>query len=646
LKKAGHVISMVIFAAALLAGWIYLTSRGPAMTDAPESRDGMIDLTGTDLENEIVSVTDGADFYPDSLITPEELDSGEAGVKPESTVNHDDTATGTYHLRLKLLPDTSYLMCGYSLDYSTHLYVNGKTEAEVGKVGSTAESSVPRINYYIVPVTADAEGYADIVIWYANFVHPEGGGFNEILISSAVNIDRYQVDTTLPEYLLCGGFMIFAIYYFLEFVLRRKKDTVFMAICCVLFAVRNQRFFVTQLLPWNYSWPVCYRLLNIFLALMPWAVFMVFACLYEKNAKKYLVTAECVTAGFSVVLLIAAPTFYSSRIYTYSVIIQAGWIALLLLFIIRSFIIKRSFNRKDAITFSGMVLLVATLVFDAWWQSIKPSITRSGIAPVGMFAFVLLLKIVMDIRHGEAEAALLESRRTAQTLERQQTMRQTFMAEISHEMKTPLTIISGYAQRIRMKSDDYRLPEEAVQELDYIKSETQRLGMLVEQVLDNSAKGLDKAAIGDMPVCEILERIRKLSEPLLQKNGNVLKTDDETRNTSVSGNMEMVLQVLLNFVVNSNRHTSGDTITLTASSRNDGYIWFTFADHGSGMSQEQKDYAFIRGSSGDGKTGLGLPICHDIIQSMGGRIYIESQAGEGTAVFFSLKEAEAAEKEE
>jgi len=197
-----------------------------------------------------------------------------------------------------------------------------------------------------------------------------------------------------------------------------------------------------------------------------------------------------------------------------------------------------------------------------------------------------------------------------------------------------------------MKSDDYSLTKEAVQELDYIKSETQRLGMLVEQVLENSAKELDHDRITEISVGEVLERAAKLAEPLLAKNENILKTDDETRNASVSGNMEMILQVLLNFVVNSNRHTSDDTLVLAASSRNDGYIWFTFTDHGSGMSQEQKNYAFIRGSSGDGKTGLGLPICHDIIQSMGGRIYVESQEGEGTTVFFSLKEAEAAEKEE
>jgi len=637
---------MVVFILAVLIGWMYLTSRIPETADAPEAHDGTIDLTGTDLENGIVSIREGADFYPDSLIDPEKLDSGRAGVMPDNTADHDDTTTGTYHLRLKLLPNTSYLMCGYSLDYSMCLYVNGQAEAEVGKAGSTAESSVPRINYYIVPVTSNAEGYADIVFWYSNFVHPEGGSFNEILLSSAVNIDRYQVDTTLPEFLISGGFVIFAIYFFLEFALQRKKDTLLLGICCMLFALRNQRFFVTQLLPWNYSWPVCYRLLTIFLDLMPWAVFMVFTYLYEKSTKKFLTVAECVTAGVSVLLISAAPTFYTARIYKYSDIMQAVWMALLFFFIIRSFVKEKNFNKKDAITFDGMILLIVTLIFDARWQMIKPSITRGGIAPVGMLVFVMLLKVVMEMRYEEAETALLESRRVEETLKKQQTMRQTFMAEISHEMKTPLTIISGYAQRIRMKSDDYSLTKEAVQELDYIKSETQRLGMLVEQVLENSAKELDHDRITEISVGEVLERAAKLAEPLLAKNENILKTDDETRNASVSGNMEMILQVLLNFVVNSNRHTSDDTLVLAASSRNDGYIWFTFTDHGSGMSQEQKNYAFIRGSSGDGKTGLGLPICHDIIQSMGGRIYVESQEGEGTTVFFSLKEAEAAEKEE
>jgi len=97
----------------------------------------------------------------------------------------------------------------------------------------------------------------------------------------------------------------------------------------------------------------------------------------------------------------------------------------------------------------------------------------------------------------------------------------------------------------------------------------------------------------------------------------------------------MLMQVLSNLLSNSNRHTQKGEITIRATV-SDKQVKVTVLDTGEGISTALLPNIFGRGAKSANRTGLGLSISKSIIESMGGRIYIESELGKGTAASFIL----------
>lgn len=106
----------------------------------------------------------------------------------------------------------------------------------------------------------------------------------------------------------------------------------------------------------------------------------------------------------------------------------------------------------------------------------------------------------------------------------------------------------------------------------------------------------------------------------------------------------MILQVLVNLCANASRHMNGGAVSVTVKQSGD-MAEFTVADTGEGIDPELLPHIFERGVSGDGKSGLGLPICKEVIESFGGEISIESEQGVGTRVIFTLPFSEIGEVE-
>ena len=210
-----------------------------------------------------------------------------------------------------------------------------------------------------------------------------------------------------------------------------------------------------------------------------------------------------------------------------------------------------------------------------------------------------------------------------------------FLANASHEMRTPLTVTSVNVQVVMMMLEDMGeslSDPEARELLENAQSEIMRLSRMVGGMLtlasmseDTDRRKLDYTALLHSGV----EMLRLT----LASQGIVLETDIKD-GLIVFGNADLLAQVLTNLLQNARAHTKNGTVKVYAE-KHGTEITVTVRDTGSGIEKEILHSVFERGVS-TGGTGFGLFLCKTVVESHGGSIWIESEPGNGTAVFFTL----------
>ena len=177
-----------------------------------------------------------------------------------------------------------------------------------------------------------------------------------------------------------------------------------------------------------------------------------------------------------------------------------------------------------------------------------------------------------------------------------------------------------------------------------ISSEAERLSLMVGQILDVTRMEEGRMAMEKRP-CHIDEIIHGAVEthyPMLNKNANQLEIHIETGISAVSVDSARISQVIVNLISNAVRFTANGLISISAK-REETDIVICVADTGTGISPDRLSHIFQRyyhkektGGGQNTGTGLGLYICKHIVEQHGGNIWIESEEGLGTSVFFNL----------
>lgn len=210
-----------------------------------------------------------------------------------------------------------------------------------------------------------------------------------------------------------------------------------------------------------------------------------------------------------------------------------------------------------------------------------------------------------------------------------------FLANTSHEMRTPLTVISVNVQTVMgilTRMDGAAENTETQELLQDAQAEIMRLGRMVGGMLSlNSIADSTEKCRTDLSavIGSTAEMMRLLITQ--RKNELVLNT---ASGLEVYGNADLLSQVIVNLLQNSNTHTDGGVIRLTAEA-GAGQVRVSVIDNGSGISPELLPHVFERGVT-DGGTGVGLFLCKTVVESHGGTIGIESEPGAGTTVSFTL----------
>lgn len=229
--------------------------------------------------------------------------------------------------------------------------------------------------------------------------------------------------------------------------------------------------------------------------------------------------------------------------------------------------------------------------------------------------------------------------KTSADLIKAENYRREFFANISHDLRTPLTMIKGYAEMV--KDFSWQEKDSRESDLDVIIKESDRLTSLVNEILEYGSfqSKTKKYDIKKCNISEIASSIVKQFATLSEKNGIVINTDIEN-DLYVLCDIQEISRVLYNFIDNALNHTKNE-ITVSVS-RNDDRVLVKVCDFGDGIDEESLEHIwdryFTKKQSKRTKTGsgLGLAISKEILSAHDAQYGVESKMGEGTVFWFSL----------
>ena len=218
-----------------------------------------------------------------------------------------------------------------------------------------------------------------------------------------------------------------------------------------------------------------------------------------------------------------------------------------------------------------------------------------------------------------------------------------FLANMSHELRTPLNAILGYTEL--MADGAYGEPSEKMLGiLKRLEANGRHLLGLINDVLDLSKieAGQLVLELSDYSVQDIAQTVRSTLEPLAADKKLAFKVEVAPQLPPGRGDGRRLTQVLINLVGNAIKFTDAGEVAIKAEANN-GAFYVSVRDTGPGISAADQAKLFQEFQQADnaitkkkGGTGLGLAISKRIIEMHGGRIWVESQVGQGSTFAFSL----------
>jgi PAS domain S-box-containing protein len=233
-------------------------------------------------------------------------------------------------------------------------------------------------------------------------------------------------------------------------------------------------------------------------------------------------------------------------------------------------------------------------------------------------------------------------------------MKSTFVSVISHELKSPVSIIKGYADTLRREDAQWDT-DTLRQGLTVIAEESDRLNRLIDNLLD--ASRLQASAFKlELSYLQVDKLAEKVMEEFQTQSGEHMFTldfppDPSTvsaatsghRFPAVRGDIERLRQVLTNLLSNAIKYSPRGGLIRTGGWADDHWVYVYVADEGIGIPQSEQERIFERFYRAESPlsrrtegAGLGLYLCKEVVEAHGGKIWVQSEPGKGAKFIFKL----------
>ncbi len=596
--------------------------------------------TGTVLTELEFLTFDNVLYSPEELhhLTEEELAQGHVGWDYDY---HDKvfSRVRTNRMILKLVPGETYGLYTEQLTYASKLWIDGVLCAQLGEVSDSPDGFVPRTGSVVVYFTAGEE--TEIVMQRCNFNHAKWNAVRFYYGPQSV-ITRQVQSRNFLEISYLGFLAALAVINLGMFAgMPEHRRFLWFSLACFASMIHQSLQdpkVIMQIFP-RLDWYLGYRAEGISLVLM---IIFLFLFMRECFGNDPCSWADPVFLGIFCLEIAAfafLPTIYYTDLTVQSEIAFGVCCALYcILILVRIAKDRRSLSGSQYYYIAGILIFFLTAIVNI----IRIGPSHVNTIRIGLIIFELTSTLALALEFSSVSRAYQEARAQETRLrminasmEHTQEMQDNFMAIMNHEMRTPLTVIAGYAA-LNAEELKQKHPQdgEMIRNMQLIKNEALRMGRIVEQSVEGARATAASGQTEEADIRKIFEDARDFCRPICEKRENEIVIDCP-EDLNVNCMRDSMLQLLYNLVINASRHTSKGVISLSCSVDGD-HVLIKVSDDGEGMDEETRIHAFERGFSKDGGHGLGLALCKEIAEWHKGEIYIEPDTSAGTTVALKM----------
>lgn len=629
---------------------------------APKARQGGIDLSRWEFGTKRTVLLDGEwIYYPLKLYTPDDFQDGRVPLPsaPYATIPNawggispideaSGTEYGTYRLTVKLKDeDQSYGIRLPNVNGAHRLYVNGHLAGSGGHPADNERDYVKENKPYMTFVRSEG-GVLDIVLQTANWANPNSGGFEDVQLG--VQSDMLLIERIYFAVEFTGLFilLLFAGYHLTIYVLRLKDKAYlyssFYFLTMLMIMATFGENLILHLLP-DFPYWASKKLYDFggFSNIVVLGVFLHYLDVKLLNRKQLFVLLAPIAVYLTAVVVVPYTDYrvLGNLPWYYATLVAAFY----LYRVIRLFVKNDGrLSRQETALLIGLLASIVLILLFGMLYSLSLVQTDIG-RRISLLAVLAFMDALLALRL--ANATDRTEQLTDQLILRDK-LKDEFLANTSHELKTPLHGIQNIASFL-LDEKAGKLTDRQRSELSLIQDTSTKLSALVNDLVD-----VVQLKHGDLRLQESVLDLRVAAQTAFQVLEFELAGKDvrwENRivpDTFVRADENRMRQVLYNLIHNAIKHTKKGRIVIGAET-SDGLYTVWLEDTGIGIPQESHEAVFgyfeqaEREVPQDGYTGmgLGLYISRQLVERMGGRIWVDRSAPrQGTRIAFTLPSAD------
>lgn len=615
----------------------------------PVDKTAIIDFrTDSFYEDRLYELSGTWELYSGRLILPEDFSSGRNTYKPDAIVGQPLLFTTLPAQQGRLSPRNSLTLrselvfrsgvpevLGLRIPYmfsSYRLFINGREITARGKPAldpdKVTESFISRTAFF------STEGAVnEIVLHIANRTYDKIGIRDIPLIGNSEVINTVERNNIITDIFLTGLFLLSSVYHLILFNLRKQNRTLlFFSLASMMIVLRILSMGEGLLMKLVPALPAWFYMRMDYLTMYGGILFFTIysASLYKGLFNRQILRAAVYVNVLLILLTVATPEpVYITPEPFYHIFA-------LLLFFYTVYIYFSAVLRKiegSMVSLVSILVFVAAVINDILYDH---RIIHTGVLiPVGLVPFLFAQTYALSTRFA---AAYREIDELSQNLIRVNELKDDFLANTGHELRTPINGIIGIVDSIL--SGVHGNVNKPIQEnLEIILLSSRRLTTLIRDITDFSRLKHDEIKLSKnlIDVYTLAEIVRRLSMPLTGNRQVSVVNRLTPGKVSVIADENRLQQALLNLVSNAIKFTRSGTVEINAEYQPKGFLTISVTDEGPGIPEDKFDDIFepfqqvesslSRHYSG---VGLGLAITKNLVERHDGRIEVESEIGVGS----------------
>lgn len=616
----------------------------------PSAVNGIIDLTDWDFSKDgPVRLAGKWEFYWQQLLEPGDFESGDTHDKafiqvPGPWTKHEANGVklpqqgyGTYRLIIKsnVINNNSLAFKYKWIESSCRIWVNKNPVFGCGNVATNSKDHYGQIKPRIIPISLNNQ-YNEIIVQVSNYRYDEGGFIVNLLLGETIQLADIKEQNIFLDIFAFSSILIMGLYHFIWFItIREDKSTLFFSFICVLISIRVLLMGEMLLYSFLPDTCLCRKLSTFTLSMGLFFMVMFIHSLFPGETPLWFVRSVQGASGFYSVIVLTTPEIISILVYSVYEFIALAAVVYMAVIVLTAVFHKR--------TGAVLVLSAFCILFTA---CINDLLTQWGIFRTGYYipqGFILFIYVQAFMLAGKFSNSFQKVKVLSTRLLSLDRLKDQFLANTSHELKTPLNGIVGIAQSM-LDGASGDLDEEKKYNLRLITLSGKRLYGLVNDILDFSKLKNSDVSLQKKPV-DVKQTVNMVMALLESTNINkslVFYNNIPEDLPMVEADENRLEQIMFNLAGNAVKFTEKGSIVIDANVK-EGLVNISVKDTGIGIPSEKIRDIFQSFEQGEGSisrkyggTGLGLSITKKLIELHGGNIRVSSIPGEGSVFSFSL----------